>query len=676
MILHITCITAMLLCVAGIAGPPQQGQGYWPPEEDVREALEEFDAYPKPGPFRGRGVKERVEKLWAQYTPGEAPPEAGWVEYWMDKSDEFIYDMISPENPRSLVPNYNQGCPLHKGNIRTLRPVWGKPDTFRCIEGGEEWAPGMTVENPETGEMVQIVDDGHGWQPPEGFPQRQKFYFKASYRLFLIRMLISGPYVDPVEFDGPDPDDHRPVVEALAWAYAATGEQKYADRALLILNRFAENYRWYNGRVDTKVDWRKFHNRGYIADGIFEPQKIETMAAAYDLVFAALEDADEVVEFFSAHGAADYNGDGTTDTEDLRYNIEHNLFGYMWEFFKRSYTRGTSNAKMFQMAGMANLALIFQNDAIIEELIEGPCGVRHGVIGSFYREGRSHEDSSSYSRGVNNAYLKIARLLSAYEGREIYTDGLDVYEEFGSRFPMIEAWVDRVTCDGVYLAYGDGGHGHWRATPKETGECEPALVAHELGLTFMRMGDNPQTKLHALLYHPVGGVGHGHRDELMLKISKYGYDFTADIGYPANLGSQKRRDWTNNSITHPVVLIDETPQQRGVTASEDAFGSCDWAQMQSAYSYDTYPDARLYHRTAVVVQVDADHHFVIDLFRVIGGTQHDLPFHSLSGDEGTNFAISCEGSLDERLGTLAGEKAEYQGETENGYTYIKDIKHG
>ena len=138
------------------------------------------------------------------------------------------------------------------------------------------------------------------FQFSKGFPQHQRFYFKSAYRLYMIRMVIARPYIGHLDFDGPDPypKKHEGAVKALAWAYAVTQKQEYADKALLILNRLAENYRSYGSRIDTKVDWRKLSMRGYIEDGIFENDHINGLAASYDLLFNGVKRADKVVDFF------------------------------------------------------------------------------------------------------------------------------------------------------------------------------------------------------------------------------------------------------------------------------------------------------------------------------------------------------------------------------------------
>ncbi|MBD3291278.1 MAG: hypothetical protein GF393_00010, partial [Armatimonadia bacterium] len=484
------------------------------------------------------------------------------------------------------------------------------------------------------------------------------------------------PYIGEWGFDGLSYREHRPPIYALAYAYAVTREQKYADRVLLILNRLAENYRWYNGRADTGSDIRGYPGRAYIEDENFECGHVQTLAAAYDMVFDAIDDADHVLAFFEDRHGADYDGDGAAGPADLRYNIEHNMFGYMWEFLTRSNRIARGNMRMRQLLTMIHLALHFRNDTIIEHAIDGPKGFRHALTGSFYRDGRNHEDSSNYAYGVNCTFQLMRDLLEQYEGREVYQDGFDAQAEFGQIYPMIDTWSERAWCAGRRWFYGDGGVPRYPILEEPDGPLTDTVLCHEAGLTMMRQGSDYRTRKHALLYHSLSGQGHGHRDQLMLKTIAYGYDFTADIGYPANLRSAKRHAWTSNTITHPTVIIDETPQPRGTSASAELFGRCEWAQVASAYSRDTYPEAPLYHRTAALVEVDRDHHFIVDVFRVVGGEQHDWLWHSLSGEDGRNFEISCADALQSRAGTLAGPDVEYTADTENGYSWLKDISEG
>jgi hypothetical protein len=658
------------------------------------EALAIIDAYPKQAAFQGLIGRYKIERAREQYREDGGGYDRELVEYWMRYDDDFIVEMISPDSPHAVAASYKEGCPLHLGRLDTLQPVWGKPNTWRCAIGGEEWAPDMMVKNPTTGEMVRVDDDeGTGWFPPEGFPQRGRFCFTSSYRLYMIRKLIDEPYVKDVDFDGPrrprgragrneaDATANAPVY-ALAWAYAVTGDQRYGDRALLILNRLADCYRFYNSQLDSHTDNRYRTYRSYIHSPNRETVYLQTLMYAYDLVFDALDDCDHVVDHFAARHGADYDGDGKATTADIKYNIEHNLLGYGWEFLYRALRENPpGNIFMSQMRCAMNMALVFRNDRIMQHVIESPRGFRSTLVGSFYRDGRNHEDSSSYSIHVNDSFLVMGDILRQYRGRDMYRDGIDTKKLFGGLLDAIARWrTDIEMCDGGRrLNYGDGGDARSRNLGDDDDPLSDSFVGHEVGLTVMRMGAHRPTRKHVLLYHSNSGYGHGHFDQLMLKVIAYGYDLAGDIGYPSNLSAPKRYHWTRNTITHPTVIVDEQPQPRGIAASAEFHADAGWAQAAAAWSTQAYPDIDLYHRTAVVVEVDDDRHFVIDLFRLRGGKQYDYAFHSLGGDDGQNFHITCNDRLADQPGTLAdpgNPDAPYAADEHNGYSYIRNLRSG
>lgn len=675
-----------MMALAQPAPPGPLPEGYWPPREEVAAALAVFDAYPKQAAFQGLIGPEHVEQARQAYRSGDKPYDHELVEYWVSHDNAFIEAMIPAESPHAVAVSYKEGCPLHLGRSDTLVPVWGEPDTYVCAVGGERWAPGMMVKNPGTGEMVRVEDDGRGWFPPKGFPQRGRFCFKSAYRLYLIRKLIDSPYVGEIGFDGPvrpgarnetDIYANAPVY-ALAWAYAVTGEQRYGDRALLILNRMADTYRWFNSQLDSHVDRRFDPVRSYLHSPNRETWYLQTMAGAYDLAFDALGGAGDVVSYLEQKHGADYDGDGRATTADLKHNIEHNLFGYGWEFLHRAMTHHRpGNMRMSQMRSIMNLSLVFRNDRLLHYALESPRGFRNSLIGSFYREGRNREDSTSYAQVTNGSYLLMAKILERYRGRDLYPEGLDTEHLFAGRLEAIAGWEAIESCDGGrQLNYGDGGEGRKQKLVEPKGPLAQTFLGHEVGLTIMRQGQDWRTRKHVLLYHSNSGRGHGNRDQLMLKIIGYGYDFSADHGYPANLSAPKTTPWTRGTITHPTVLVDAQSQEAAVSASAEFYADAGWAQAAAAWSEQAYPQSRLYHRTAVVVEVDDHRHFVIDVFRVVGGGQHDYAFHSLGGDDAENFAITCDAQLEPRPGTLAGPDVPYASDQTNGYSYIRDIRQG
>ena len=128
------------MALAQASGAPHT---FYPDPAQVEAALATMMKYPKEEPYPGKLPRRKNDALRV-----DLKTKAGrkrhknwldWAEFWANKSDDFLYGMIDPKNPRSLVPSYKTGCPLHLGNIRTMLPVWGKRNTWRCTVGGEEW---------------------------------------------------------------------------------------------------------------------------------------------------------------------------------------------------------------------------------------------------------------------------------------------------------------------------------------------------------------------------------------------------------------------------------------------------------------------------------------------------------------------------------------------------------
>jgi len=666
---------------------------FYPPEKDVEQALAEFTAYPKKASLQGvhgsteLGIdvsadelygpitKESLEEKRKQYLKDGVVPDAEWVKYWMSKTDDEIYEMISPENPRALVPSYAQGYPLLAGNINSFVPIWGKADHYQSAHDGTEWGPGVKVKNPGTGEMVEIVDNGQGWTPPEGFPNRLPFRFKAAYRNYQIRKLVYFPYNGEINFDGPSYRQHAAPIYALAVAYAVTREQKYADRVLLIINRLAENYRKFTSNDDVGWGWTKYIYRAYIDDENNEPAILINLALSYDLVWDAIPGAQSIESFFAGKGDADYNRDGVSNVEDLRFNIEKNLFGYAWEFLKRADAGAVGNTGTRQAMARIQLALVFRNDAIMDFILNGVHGFNDTVNGSVYRDGRFYEDSSFYAQVTNGYLIEMDRMLAAYKGGGKYAEGVELDPAVAERLKAVRAWEQSEASSGRALGLGDSPSARYPIF-QDDGKAPDSLFTHEAGVTVMRQGASALSRNNVLLYHGDAGFGHGHQHQLMMKIIAYGYDFSADLGYPYNFTSPKWPQWTKATLSHPTVVVNQRSQRETSSASLGIRGKSDWVQVASAFSEDAYAKAKLYHRTVVVVETKAGKSLVVDLFRVIGGTTHDYSVHSLSGDDGKNFQIDGSVALESVPGTLAGKDVAVGADVPGGYSYITDLKVG
>lgn len=136
-------------------------------------------------------------------------------------------------------------------------------------------------------------------------------------------------------------------------------------------------------------------------------------------------------------------------------------------------------------------------------------------------------------------------------------------------------------------------------------------------------------------------VGHRQSDELYLELYARGVSLLPDLGYPRTWTYTTRFD--TNSLTHNTVTVDETPPGWVFGGICRLFHTGNGVHVVTA-SHDPYrlgsvplgkPDAKavdLYERTVVMVDLDEERFYVVDLFAVNGGEQHDQSWHALLED--------------------------------------------
>ena len=680
-------VSAVLcLAVAVQSAAPPADDSFYPPPEAVQQSLDRFMSLRKQAPFEGMMKQDEADRLHADYqaNPGKYTQNE-WLkiaDYWAGKSDEALREMLPGENPRQLVPNYALGCPRHLGGIHTLKPIWGRPNCWRCEVGGEEWGPGLTVAIPETGAEVTIEDDGYGWECPRGFPNPGRFYFVAAYRLFLIRCLVSAPYMKPVEFDGPL---GRAPIWCLGWAYALTRDPLYARKALVILAGMADIYPTGN----SLYTWHTYPARAYLDDHNFDCNILHNAVQAYDMMFGGIEGQAAVLEWFRQGANRDYNGDGTVDYADIRDHIDRDFFGRGYEFVHRSIPLARGNTRTWQFALMMEMAVHFRHDLLMDEALNGRYGLKQLLTNCVYRDGRYYEDSTGYAIGVNNSYLQQGEYLAAFRGRTLYPAGLNVDEVLGPLFAAVRGYEARINSAGRLPEWGDAGGARYPFYhPRE--QPQPSELMTDIGFSIMRSAGRSAQQLHLLLNFTQNGAGHGHRSQLMIKPIMWGYDLSADHGYPYNLQAPKRAEWISHAATHNTVVVDSRDQRSGSAGSLDLYLDTPNVKATAAHAANAYETTALYHRTAVLVSLADEAHFFVDIFRVTGGARRDYLWHGQSGWKGDDFSLDpgANPAPEPRPGTLAGPEVPFMADTgrgpydsidaqpdrRSGYSYLKDLQ--
>lgn len=688
--------------------------------EITREVLDRIDRSPVERPMAGpvgaeeiaRARRNRAETEWGGAQAAKILKDASW---WLDKDDEFIYRMIPTRNPRAISPSYERGCPIHGGGRKCMRTNTALEYRWQCVIGGEWWYNGAVVRNPATGKSVEVWDDDDGWTAPEGFANPGTIYhFNSAWRYYVLSKLFFHPY--ELTIASPDAYTGGTALLQLSRAFAITGDDRYAHIAGVMLNRLAEVYRSYNGTVDEQRPL----TRGYLVQVSWEEMPIYNCMTAYGLVMDSMLQDEALLEFFGSKGDCDYNGDGRVDFQDIRYNIRHNLFGYMYEWLHRAMAIQTGDYIIREGLVLWALGTMLGNEEMVEEAIEGRYGLAVNLTNNTFRDGKWWYDAPGYSvssitrtildrlfsvKGTDRHLDSRLRIRESIEfARNIYCDGrIPTIGDTGGGDLRVKVLDPHVNCDVEELAYihtGDDVYRNrliaksegdvdavreryadanllFRAEPIRgtTGPYVPRTsIFHDSGIAILRTGVDIATRKHLVLNYGKGSSGHGHRDKLGINLITFGYDLACDLGYPTTFTHDKVDGWEKHTASHATVCIDGQAQEIA-TGSLRFYGRAPGMQAVCASGEAAYPGcAEVYERTLVMVDAPGPDAYVVDLFRVKGGSTHDYMFRSLSGDDGENFRMEFPADTEtvrQARGTAAGEDVAFG--TSAGLGYIRDV---
>ena len=130
-----------------------------------------------------------------------------------------------------------------------------------------------------------------------------------------------------------------------------------------------------------------------------------------------------------------------------------------------------------------------------------------------------------------------------------------------------------------------------------------------------------------------------------------------DLGYGEHAAEGDRPAvWTKNTLAHATVVVDGRRQDtQGPGRLEQFVRARDltWVQVDAP---ETYHHTSEYRRTLALIEVGKDARYVLDVFRVAGGTRHD---YSLHGFEGEFTADDIALTPPQQQGTLAGPDVPY-----------------
>lgn len=606
---------------------------------------------------------------------------------WARYDDQTLVRLAPPLEVARCNDVHSSGCPIHgdelmkyPGGLKSWKMSFDEPYKLVCPVGGESYPANDFWQYLQTRDPAlltgEYVDDGFGCTVAG---HEKKFWFVGFYAGEMTRRWL------------------LPALRDLSQAYLLTGDAAYAHKCALLLHRLARYYPDYFYEKQSRYGLEFMPSyRGRLQYHTWECFTIQDVALAYDAIWPAI-----------AEDTALQAATGQSDDEICAWIEDRILRVAAGDIIDGSH-RIQGNYGMHQSA-LLRCALVLDSDEgtpsrreMLDWLLVGPekvslytdTPIMDALINLLHRDGVPFE-SPSYNCGWMTELEDVAELLRL--------QGVDLWAE--PRFRGLYLWPLQMLVGGAmtqpmgdsnnmfaaalgvtptYLqrAWERMGAPRQAAAMVQTGgefrrdlfapATEDAIraaaeaYADEVGVTSellpglgyvtLQTG-SPGARLALALnygYYP----GHQHFDRLNLEVYGYDHPLIPDLGYPetADTFDPRRSGWLEHSAVHNVVMVNARKQATGFGAPV-TFHPEGWAQLVEARGVDAYPGAvEDYRRACLLVSIDDTHAYVLDLFRVVGGAQHDWLIHGNQGDftaEGVQLPPPRE------QGTLAGPDVPY-----------------
>jgi len=637
------------------------------------------------------------------------------AETWRNMDDDELWAlMFAPSlQPRSLMVWSNGFCPA-TGEPATMYswevdPV-NHPWKVKC-PGSDNWYPTndfqtfyesgidpltgvydpakadrsllFNAEHPDPSDPLHLygVDDGRGFTD-----SGNTWYFIGYYQYW-------GQWKNNV----------LKGIENLAAAYMATGEQVYAHKAAILLDRVADFYPQFDYATQGLVYEQK-GTAGYIGYWVDANLDVRRMVEAYDQIFDGIKADAGLVSFLS--GKAAQYGASILNPKTSFAHIQRNIENQIFRDSLRNPSKIFMNYPQYDIA-VAEIKTVLNWPESKSEVLNAV----KGIIGQSTRF-----DGLTGEKGLANyssfAIQELSLLLAKYERVDP-----DFLEEVLTQYPQLldayRFYADTWALDSYYPHVGDSGQfaekslnyravrldrpGKTEAYQFEVLPTDPSMYTffyrlYELtddplfmqllyidndkqtaGLPYDLFSDQGATirdtvdrvitehgaelnrgsvdkrqwhlsmlrsvdeqKPVAWLNYEAGGQ-HGHQDGLNLGLYAKGLDLLPDFGYPpVNMDGEwdgQYSAWYRSTLAHNTVVVDGRNQNNAAGATTLwADGEQFRAMRNSApglYGIEKY------ERTVAVSDLSGTDAYVLDIFRVKGGSQHTRFMGSQAGSVAT-----------------------------------------
>ena len=528
-------------------------------------------------------------------------------------------------------------------------------------------------------------------------------------------------------------------IKHLAAAYVVTGDRVYAHKAIVLLDRVADLYPTFDFKEEG-VMYEGPGARGYVSTWHDACEETREMALAFDQVKSAIPGDEELVRFLSAKAREHGLENPKATPGDIRRNIED---GILRDPIKNSGKISTNYPRREIALIILKTVLDREGyrddvDQMVSEMLErataidgvtgekGLAGYTAGVIHSLatFIE-RFTRIEPDYLAGLLARHPKLAQTyrfhIDTWCLQKYYPQAGDT-GSFGRQFdryvgagfstapglmPSIFSLFWRLyelTDDPAYVQVlfhaadnqltqlphdlfaedPEGFQAGVQAVIEEHG-TEIKLTSvnkSDWHIAVLRSGTGLQRRAFWIDYD--SGGGHGHMDGMNLGLFAHGLDLMPDFGYPpVQFGGWEGPKfwWYVCTAGHNTVVVDGKDQERPADGRHTLWGVGERLRAIRVSGPDLYQIDQ-YERTVVMSDLSDGSSYAVDIFRVVGGTDHakfmhshfgtltttglklepgeEYGFHALMRDFQTDRTPapgwSAEWKVEDRLGYLESEK--------------------
>ncbi len=430
------------------------------------------------------------------------------------------------------------------------------------------------------------------------------------------------------------------LLQDIADLYAATGDEKYADASAELLYQISQCYAGWvvvsrNAPLPDAAPpypsnssiWHHWHYRD------MEP----SVAYAYDRLYES--------------GALERLGE--RKGVDIKQAIEQDIL-YPSVEFARSFEETWGNASPILYHGLVLYGRILNEPDYVHDGINRAVGL---LRTHYLFDGMWKETTVSYHLMTTSTIARVFERARGYSDPAGY-----VHPETGKRFDDFDAMRDipffkravNVVCalvfpNGRIVPVNDA----WARSELPAPERNEPVLLPATGHARLARRDYDNAMQAHLRFGPT--YGHRNYGSLGLILWAKGRELLSDIGYTHTAW----RLWTLRTASHNTVMVDGWDQTSQPTGNLTLYAPLsENMQVVEAEARATYPKTVSdYRRRLLLVGTSEADAYVVDIFHVVGGQQHDWILHgSANYDQTATLSLP----LEPLTGTMLGPEAQFR----------------